>query len=1440
MADALLSASLQVLFERLASPELINFIRRRNLSDELLNELKRKLVVVLNVLDDAEVKQFSNPNVKEWLVHVKGAVYDAEDLLDEIATDALRCKMEAADSQTGGTLKAWKWNKFSACVKAPFAIKSMESRVRGTIDQLEKIAGEIVGLGLAEGEGEKRSPRPRSRMSTSLEDDSIVVGRDEIQKEMMEWLLSDNTTGGKMGVMSIVGMGGSGKTTLARLLYNDEGVKEHFDLKAWVYVSTEFLLIKLTKTVLEEIRSPPTSADNLNLLQLQLKEELSNKKFLLVLDDVWNLKPRDEGYMELSDREGWNILRTPLLAAAEGSKIVMTSRDQSVATTMRAVPTHHLGKLSSEDSWSLFKKHAFEDRDPNAYLELERIGRQIVDKCQGLPLAVKALGCLLYSKVEKREWDDVLKSEIWHPQSGSEILPSLILSYHHLSLHLKHCFAYCSIFPQGHQFYKEKLILLWMAEGLLHPQQNEGTRMEEIGESYFDELLAKSFFQKSIGRKGSCFVMHDLIHELAQHVSGDFCARVEDDVKLPKVSEKAHHFVYFKSDYTELVAFKNFKVMTRAKSLRTFLEVKSIGNLPWYYLSKRVLQDILPKMWCLRVLSLCAYAITDLPKSIGNLKHLRYLDLSFTMIKNLPESICCLCNLQTMMLRKCSKLDELPSKMGKLINLRYLDIDGCGSLREMSSHGIGRLKSLQRLTQFIVGQNNGLRIGELGELLEIRGKLCISNMENVVSVNDASRANMKDKSYLDELIFDWGDECTNGVTQSGATTHDILNKLQPHPNLKQLSITNYPGEGFPNWLGDPSVLNLVSLELRGCGNCSTLPPLGQLTQLKYLQISRMNGVECVGDEFYGNASFQFLETLSFEDMKNWEKWLCCGEFPRLQKLFIQKCPKLTGKLPEQLLSLVELQIRECPQLLMASLTVPAICQFRMMDFGKLQLQMAGCDFTALQTSEIEILDVSQWSQLPMAPHQLSIRECDYAESLLEEEISQTNIHDLKIYDCSFSRSLHKVGLPTTLKSLFISECSKLAFPLPELFRCHLPVLESLKIKHGVIDDSLSLSFSLGIFPKLTHFTIDGLKGLEKLSILVSEGDPTSLCSLSLDGCPDLESIELHALNLESCSIYRCSKLRSLAHRQSSVQKLNLGSCPELLFQREGLPSNLRKLGITDFTPQVEWGLQRLTSLTHFTIEGGCEDIGLFPKECLLPSSLASLEIESFPDLKSLDSGGLQQLTSLLKLKISHCPELQFSTGSVLQHLISLKRLEIYGCSRLQSLTEAGLQHLTSLEKLEIANCPMLQSLTKVGLQHLTSLKTLGINNCRMLQSLTEVGLQHLTSLESLWINNCPMLQSLTKVGLQHLTSLESLWINKCPMLQSLTKVGLQHLTSLKTLRIYDCSKLKYLTKERLPDSLSYLFIYKCPLLEKRCQFEKGEEWRYIAHIPNIEINGVLY
>ena len=225
-----------------------------------------------------------------------------------------------------------------------------------------------------------------------------------------------------------------------------------------------------------------------------------------------------------------------------------------------------------------------------------------------------------------------------------------------------------------------------------------------------------------------------------------------------------------------------------------------------------------------------------------------------------------------------------------------------------------------------------------------------------------------------------------------------------------------------------------------------------------------------------------------------------------------------------------------------------------------------------------------------------------------------------------------------------------------------------------MDDSRSLSLSLGIFPKLIFFQIKGLKGLEKLSISILEGDLTSLHQLYLLDIPNLETIELGPLVLDYFAIRVCPKLRSLALTHSSVEVLRLSDCPELMFQREILPSKLRILDIwnnTQLTPLVEWGLQRLTSLTNFTINGGCEDIELFPKECLLPSSLAFLSINNIPNLKSLHSGGLQQLTSLEELCISQCPKLQFLTEVSLQHLISLKYLDIEECPMLQSLAKKG-------------------------------------------------------------------------------------------------------------------------------------------------------------------------
>ncbi|XP_034702327.1 putative disease resistance RPP13-like protein 1 [Vitis riparia] len=1164
VGGALLSASIEVLLHRMASREVLTFLPRQRLSATLLKKLRIKLLAVQVVLDDAEAKQFTKSAVKDWLDDLKDAVYDAEDLLDDITTEALRCKMES-DAQTSAT----QVRDITSASLNPFG-EGIQSRVEEITDKLESLAQEKDVLGLKEGVGEKLSQR---WPSTSLVDESgEVYGREGNIQEIVEYLLSHNASGNKISVIALVGMGGIGKTTLTQLVYNDRRVVACFDLKAWVCVSDEFDLVRITKTILKAIDSGASEKysddSDLNLLQLKLKERLSKKKFLLVLDDVWN-----ENYTN------WHMLQTPFTVGLNGSKIIVTTRSDKVASIMRSARIHQLGQLSFEDCWSLFAKHAFENGDSSLHPELEEIGKGIVKKCKGLPLAAKTLGGALYSELRVKEWENVLNSETWDLRND-EILPALRLSYSFLPSHLKQCFAYCSIFPKDYEFEKENLILLWMAEGFL--QQSEGKKtMEEVGDGYFYDLLSRSFFQKPNSHE-SYFVMHDLINDLAQLVSGKFCVQLKDG-KMNEIDEKLRHLSYFRSEYDQ---FERFETLNEVNGLRTFFPLNLRTWHRWdkvsnnrnpkdattrydvdFRLSTRVWNDLLMKVQYLRVLSLCYYEIRDLSDSIGNLKHLRYLDLTYALIKRLPESVCSLYNLQTLILYHCIYLVELPKMMCKMINLRHLDIRH-SQVKEMPSH-MGQLKSLQKLSNYIVGKQSGTRVGELREISHIDGSLVIQELQNVVDAKDASEANLVGKQYLDELELEWNRG--SDVEQNRADI--VLNNLQPHTNLKRLTLYGYGGSRFPDWLG-PSILNMVSLRLWYCKNVSTFPPLGQLPSLKHLYILGLREIERVGVEFYGTEpSFVSLEALSFQGMPKWKEWLCIGgqggEFPRLKELYIEDCPKLTGDLPTDLPCLTTLQIEECEQLVAPLPRVPAILQL---------------------TTRIH--DISQWKELPPLLQYLSIQNSDSLESLLEEGMLRSNtcLRKLTIRNCSFSRPLCRVCLPITLESLDIEGCKKLDFLLPEFLKCHHPSLAYLFIFRSTCN-SLS-SFPVGNFPSLTYLDIRNLEGLESLSISISEGDVTALHRLDICRCPNLVSIELPALDFSQYFIVECKNLKWLLHNATCFQSLTIHRCPELIFPIQGL--------------------QGLSSLT-------------------------SLKISHLPNLVSLESLELQLLTSLEKLEICYCP-----------------------------------------------------------------------------------------------------------------------------------------------------------------------------------------------------------
>ncbi|GKV41801.1 hypothetical protein SLEP1_g49293 [Rubroshorea leprosula] len=1258
---------------------------------------KTLLLKITIVLQHAEENQVANQFVKSYLDDLRDLAYDMEYILEEFVIDAKGSKL-IAESE----VRPSKRQRLISSVKSLFSSnkantnQEIDSMVNSLKDRLEQIEKEMHTLGLInltmKAEDKPRKVASERLLESSLLEDK-VWGRDREKEAILDLVKDGGSSLEQDFVIPIVGMGGLGKTTLARLIYNDKRLEGRFDLKVWVCVSDEFDIPRITRNILEHVTGEKCDFENFALLQEKLKAKLSGRKFFLVLDDVWN---KEYGQ--------WDVLKRPFMSGSPGSKIIVTTRNKDVGTIMRGDDGVYNLDLLQDDAY------------------LQDVGEKLVKRCKRLPLALKTLGGVLRGKLHRDEWENILNSEIWNlSEDRSGILPALRLSYNHLPSYLKRCFAYCALFPQDYEFDKKELVLLWMAEGLLQQQSHRKKQMEEeIGHQYFQELLSRSLFQQS-SRVESQFVMHDLINDLAVDVAGEIYCNLEHNMGNGKL-EKARHLSFTPHAYE---ISERFTVLDKLKHLRTLLPLRVLSAYN-FYLSNKMLHDFLPILNCLRVLSLRSYQISKLPDSFKNLKHIRYIDLSSTKIKCLPESMGSLFFLQTLLLCDCSMLTKLPMTIGNLIDLYYLDIDKTPSLKEMPS-GIGNLKNLVTLSKVIVGKASGfMRLSDLKNFSQLRGRLSLLDLQNVVDVQDAREAKLDKIHGLEELLLEWTASDNDG--NDLVLEMQVLHWLKPNSNLKSLKIFCYGGENFPTWVCDPLLFfKLSSMVLSNCKRCPLLPSLGLLPVLKELIIGGMEAIEAVGSEFYGeHNSFPSLEVLEFKNMLNWKEWTSPtgseGEFRRLRKLVIKNCPKLLGQLPSNLPSLKELDVRNCNAMLLksmgdfnslANLSIREISELTCLPESFTQslatletLYFEDCnDLTCLWEEGTEI----KQSLLPFNLKHLSLWGCRALESLPDTMMMRTDgssssntsmlmsrLEKLEIYDCNSLKSFPRGKLPITLKYLSIANCK---------------VLESLPDVDGDSNSNLHLKImnvpcfyspegchQLPAF--LKEFTVrDGGEWLESFPERMLQ-HCTGLQRIEIKGCKILKSLPtLHCLNnLVELTIHSCRSLVSLPntmYQVKSLQRLTMMRCPGIEFIPDGgLPPNLThlELGRCENLKCVPNTMYQLTLLQGLLIPGGALTMGFgrclqnltslqqlkieqkLPVDVVLPSSLTSLQICGQENVESIPSGFFQNLDSLKVFEIVRCPKLRSLPREGLPP--SLGRLDISLCPLLkqQHFEEKGDYH----------------------------------------------------------------------------------------------------------------------------------------------------------------------
>ncbi|KAF6981674.1 hypothetical protein CFC21_000136 [Triticum aestivum] len=1357
-----------------ASSSLLDEYKVMEGMEEQHKVLKRKLPAILDVMTDAEEQATEHRDgAKAWLQELKTVAYEANEVFDEFKYEALR-----REARKKGHYKELGFDViklFPTHNRIVFRHK-MGRKLCRILKAIDVLIAEMHAFRF---KYRPQPPVPKQWRQT----DSVITdlqdiasrSRDKDKKNIVTTLLGQANNADFI-VVPIVGMGGLGKTTLAQLIYNEPEVQKHFQLLLWVCVSDTFDVNSLAKSIVEA--SPNKNVDTDKPPLDRLHKLVSGQRYLLVLDDVWDNK----------ELRKWERLKVCLQHGGMGSAVLTTTRDKRVAEIMGADrAAYNLNALEDHFIKEIIVDRAFSSENGKIPELLEMVG-EIVKRCCGSPLAASAMGSVLRTKTTVKEWNAIAsRSSICTEETG--ILPILKLSYNDLPAHMKQCFAFCAVFPKDYKINVDKLIQLWIANGFI-PEHKEDSP-ETFGKHIFDELVSRSFFldlEESKDYSGyysrtTCKI-HDLMHDIAMSVMGKECVvAIKEPSQIEWLSDTARH-LFLSCEETQGI-------------LNDSLEKKSpvIQTLICDSLIRSSLKH-LSKYSSLHALKLCIRGTESFLLKSMYLHHLRYLDLSNSSIKSLPEDISILYNLQVLDLSYCYYLDRLPRQMKYMTSLRHLNTLGCPELKSMPP-GFENLTKLQTLTVFVAGVP-GPDCSDVVELqhLNIGGQLELRQVENVEKA-EAGVANLGNKKDLRELSLRW--------TKVGDSK--VLDKFEPHGGLQVLKIYSYGGECM-GMLQNMVEIHLFHCErLRCLFRCSTIftfPKLKVLTLEHLLAFERwweidewqveqtifpvleklfmsncgklvalpeaplLRGPCGEGGYTLVHSAFPALKVLKMEDLESFRRWDAVEEtqgeqilFPCLEELSIEKCPELIN-LPEA--PLLEEPCSGGGYRLVRS-AFPALKVLKMKCLGSFQRWDGAAKGEQIFFPQLEKLSVQQCPMLIDLPEvpKISVLEIEdgkqeifqfvdrYLSSLTNLILELKNTETTSEAECTSIvpvDSKEKWNQKSPLTVMVLRCCNSFFGPgalEPWDYFVHL---ENLEIDRC----DVLVHWPENVFQSLVSLRTLLIRNCENLTgyaqaplePLASERSqhPRGLESLYLVSCPSLVEMFNVPASLKKMNIYECIKLESILGKQQGMAELvQVSSSNEAIMP--AAVSELPSSPMNHFCPCLED--------LDLVLCGSLQAV------LHLPLSLKNIWIADCSSIQVLSCqlGGLQKpeaTTSRSRSPIMPQPLAAATAPAAREHLLPphLEYLTILYCA---GMLGGPLRLPAPLKTLRIIGNSGLTSLECLSGEHPPSLKALYLANCSTLASLPNEP-QVYRSLWSLQITGCPAIKKLPRCLQQQLGSIE--------------------------------------------------------------------------------------